>query len=142
MIPLCIQEGVGLVPWSPLARGFLSGTRSREAPRATARAQNDEFADNMYFRDADFRVLDALTAVARDRGETPARVALAWLLAMPGVTAPIVGATKVAHLADLVRAVDLSLSEDEISRLEAPYEPHAVLGFTGPTPRDMAGSRR
>jgi len=142
MIPLCLHEGVGLVPWSPLARGFLSGTRSKEAPRQTARARNDEFADNMYFRDADYRVLDALTAVARERNESPARVALAWLLAMPGVSAPIVGATKVTHLIDLAPAVDLTLSADELARLEAPYEPHPVLGFTGPSPRDLARSRR
>jgi aryl-alcohol dehydrogenase (NADP+) len=95
----------------------------------------------MYFREADYRVLAALSAVARERGETPPRVALAWLLAMPGVSAPIVGATKVAHLADLAAAVDLTLSPAEIARLEAPYEPHPVLGFTGPSPRDMARPR-
>ena len=141
MIPLCIHEGIGLVPWSPLARGFLSGSRSREEKQPTTRAQNDEFADNLYFRDADFRVLDAVRFVAKARGVSAAQVALAWLLARPGVDAPIVGATKVAHLADLVKALDLSLSEEEMSALEAPYEPHPVLGHTAPSPRDVLRSR-
>jgi aryl-alcohol dehydrogenase (NADP+) len=141
-IPLCLAEGLGLVPWSPLARGFLSGTRTRDEKQPTARAKNDEFADNLYFKESDFRVLDALVAVAKERGDPPARVALAWLLAMPGVAAPIVGATKAAHLQDLVKAVDLTLSEEEIRRLEAPYEPHPVLGHTPPTPREMAKARR
>jgi 1-deoxyxylulose-5-phosphate synthase len=142
MIPLCLLEGLGLIPWSPLARGFLTGTRSRDVPRPTPRAQNDEFADNLYFRDSDFRVLDAVVDVARSRGVTPAQVALAWLLAMPGVDAPIVGATKVQHLLDLVKAVDLVLGEDEIARLEAPYEPHPVLGHTPPSPREIVRARR
>jgi aryl-alcohol dehydrogenase (NADP+) len=138
MIPLCLSEGLGLVPWSPLARGFLSGSRTRESPRPTGRAQNDEFADNLYFKEADFRVLDALRAVAQERGVAPAQVALAWLLACPGVDAPIVGATKVAHLRELVKAVDLSLDDGERQRLEAPYEPHPVLGHTPPTPAEVA----
>jgi aryl-alcohol dehydrogenase (NADP+) len=141
MIPLCIHEGLGLIPWSPLARGFLTGSRSREDKQPTRRAQNDEFADNLYFRDTDFRVLDALRAVAAERGVPAAQVALAWLLAMPGVDAPIVGATKVAHLQDLVKALELSLSDEEIRALEAPYEPHPVLGHTPPTPRDALRSR-
>ena len=141
MIPLCLSQGLGLIPWSPLARGFLTGTRTREAPRSTDRARNDEYADDLYFREADFRVLDAVLAVAKERGVPPARVALAWLLAMPGVDAPIVGATKVAQLRELAGALDLSLSADEIGRLQAPYEPHPVLGFTPPTPRDVQLSR-
>jgi aryl-alcohol dehydrogenase-like predicted oxidoreductase len=140
MIPLCIHEGLGLIPWSPLARGFLTGSRSREDKQPTTRAQNDEFADDLYFRDADFRVLDAVRAVAGARNVPAARVALAWLLAMPGVDAPIVGATKVAHLEDLAKALELSLSDKEIQALEAPYEPHPVLGHTPPTPRDVARS--
>jgi aryl-alcohol dehydrogenase-like predicted oxidoreductase len=138
MIPLCLDEGLGLVPWSPLARGFLTGTRTRESPRPTTRAQSDEYADRLYFEEADFRVLDALLAVAAERGNPPAQVALAWLLAMPGVCAPIVGATKVDHLKALAQAVELTLSEAEIARLEAPYEPHPVLGHTPPTPRELA----
>jgi aryl-alcohol dehydrogenase-like predicted oxidoreductase len=139
MIPLCITEGLGLIPWSPLARGFLTGSRSREAPRTTDRARHDEFADDLYFREADFRVLDAVLQVARERGATPAQVALAWLLAMPGVDAPIVGATKVAHLSDLVKALDIPLTDEEVRRLEAAYEPHPVLGHTSPSPRDLRG---
>ena len=141
MIPLCVHEGLGLVPWSPLARGFLSGSRSHEEKQPTTRAQNDEYADNLYFREADFRVLDAVRAVAEKRGVTAAQVALAWLLARPGVDAPIVGATKVAQLADLAKALEISLSEEEIGVLEAPYEPHPVLGHTPPTPRDVLRSR-
>ena len=141
MIPLCVHEGLGLVPWSPLARGFLTGSRSREDKQPTARAQNDEFADNLYFREADFRVLDAVRAVAKERGASAAQVALAWLLGRPGVDAPIVGATKLGHLADLVKALDVSLSEEETSALEAPYEPHPVLGHTPPSPRDVLRSR-
>jgi aryl-alcohol dehydrogenase (NADP+) len=142
MIPLCLIEGLGCIPWSPLARGFLSGTRTREVKQPTERARSDEFADNLYFRDADFRVLDALVEVAKARRVTPPQVALAWLLAMPGVDAPIVGATKLSHLLDLVKAVDLTLSEDEIARLEAPYEPHPVLGHSPPSPRDLRPARR
>jgi aryl-alcohol dehydrogenase (NADP+) len=141
MIPLCLSEGLGLVPWSPLARGFLSGTRSRETPRPTGRAQNDEFADDLYFKDADFRVLDVVQAVARERGISPAQVALAWLLGRPGVDAPIVGATRVAHLQDLAKTLDLELGEEERRRLEAPYEPHPVLGHTPPTPAEIAKTR-
>lgn len=141
MIPLCLHEGLGLIPWSPLARGFLTGSRSREDKRPTTRAQNDEFADNLYFRDADFRVLDAVRAVAEKRGVTAAQVALAWLLAMPGVDAPVVGATKVAHLEDLAKALEVALSEEEVRALEAPYEPHPVLGHTPPTPGDVLRSR-
>jgi 1-deoxyxylulose-5-phosphate synthase len=141
-IPLCLIEGLGLIPWSPLARGFLSGTRSREVRQPTERARSDEFADNLYFRDADFRVLDAVVEVAKARGASPAQVALAWLLAMPGVDAPIVGATKLPHLLDLVKAVDMTLTEDEVARLEAPYEPHPVLGHSPPSPREIRRALR
>jgi aryl-alcohol dehydrogenase (NADP+) len=141
MIPLCLIEGLGLIPWSPLARGFLTGTRTREAPRTTDRAKSDEYADNLYFRDADFRVLDAVQEVAKGRGATAAQVALAWLLGRPGVDAPIVGATKISQLQELVKALDLALTEDEVRRLEAPYEPHPVLGHTPPSPRDVLRAR-
>jgi 1-deoxyxylulose-5-phosphate synthase len=141
MIPLCIQEGVGLVPWSPLARGFLAGSRSREGKKETARAQSDEFADKMYFQPEDFDVLDAVLAVARLRDRKPAQIALAWLLAQPGVVAPIVGASKVAYLDDLAEAVALGLTDEEKQRLEAAYRPHPVLGHTPPTPRDVLRSR-
>src|SRR4249919_3578949 len=118
MIPLCVEEGVGLVPWSPLARGFLAGSRTRDGAKETARAQSDEFADKMYFQPADFDVLDAVLAVARVRDMKPAQVALAWLLAQPGVSAPIIGASRVAYLDDLAEAVDLRLNDDERARLE------------------------
>jgi len=137
MIPLCIAEGVGCVPWSPLARGFLSGSRRRGEPADTARARSDEFADKLYFRDEDFDVLDALLEVAEARHLPPARVALAWLLSRPGVVAPIIGATKLPHLEDAAAALEVRLSDDEVAKLEAPYEPHPVLGHEPPTARDV-----
>jgi aryl-alcohol dehydrogenase-like predicted oxidoreductase len=129
MIPLCLDQGVGINPWSPLARGLLAGGRTRHGDPGTVRAGNDPLADEMYTSD-DFEVVDAVRAVASERGLPPAQVALAWLLAKPGVCAPIVGATKVAHLEDAVAAVDLTLSADELTRLEAPYRPHPVLGHS------------
>ena len=130
MLPLCRAEGVGVIPWSPLARGFLAGARRRNDPRTTVRAQNDPFADEMYFADADFDVVEALVRVADARGEPPARIALAWLLHQPGVVAPIVGATKLAHLDDAVAALDVVLSADELAALEGAYVPHRVLGHS------------
>ncbi len=129
MIPLCLDQGVGVVPWSPLARGVLAGNRERGGARNTVRADTDEFASRLY-DEADFDVVDALRAVAEERGLPPAQVALAWLLGKPAVTAPIVGATRLAHLEDAVAAVDVTLSDDEIARLEAPYRPHPVLGHS------------
>jgi len=138
-IPLCLDQGLGIIPWSPLARGFLTGSRTRDDRGDTARAENDPFADRMYFRDEDFDVLDALLALAERRDEPPATLALAWLLARPGVTAPIIGTTKVEHLEDAVRALDIRLTAREISALEAPYVPHPFLGHDQPTPREMLG---
>lgn len=135
MIPLCLDQGVGLLPWSPLARGFLTGSRTREAPRPTTRAGSDDFADRMYFREEDFKVLDALLEVSRKRGAPPSQVALAWLLSVPGVVAPILGATDVSHIEQAVPAVDITLTEEEIAALEAPYVPHPVLGHDQPGPR-------
>jgi len=127
MIPLCIDQGVGVVPWSPLARGFLTGNRGRDGTPRTVRAGNDPLAEDLYVS-SDFDVVDAVRKVADGRGIPPARVALAWLLARPGVTAPIVGATTPAHLDDAVASVDVVLTEDEVGRLEAPYRPHPVRG--------------
>jgi aryl-alcohol dehydrogenase-like predicted oxidoreductase len=127
MIPLCRDQGVGLIPWSPLARGLLAGNRDRGGARNTVRANNDAFGDTLY-TDDDFDVVDALKAVAAERGLPPAQLALAWLLAKPGVTAPIVGATRLAHLQDAVAAVGVTLTEAEIARLEQAYRPHPVLG--------------
>ena len=129
MIPLCLDQGIGVVPWSPLARGLLAGTRARDGKAGTVRADNDPLADELY-GEADFDVVDALCAVADERGLPPAQIALAWLLAKPAVTAPIVGATKLAHLDDAVAAVEVTLSSDEVARLEAPYRAHAVLGHS------------
>jgi aryl-alcohol dehydrogenase-like predicted oxidoreductase len=125
MIPLCLDQGVGVVPWSPLARGLLAGGPNRN----TTRAGSDAVADQLY-GDADREVVDAERAVADERGLPPARIALAWLLGRPAVTAPIVGATKLGHIEDAVAAVDVTLSEDEVARLEAPYRPHPVLGHS------------
>jgi 1-deoxyxylulose-5-phosphate synthase len=127
MIPLCRDQGVGVIPWSPLARGLLAGTRERGGERRTVRAGADPLADEMY-DEADFDVVDAVRAVAGERELPPARVALAWLLGKPAVTAPIVGATKPRHLDDAIAAVDVKLSEQEVARLEAPYRPHPIIG--------------
>lgn len=128
MIPQCIDQGVAVLPWSPLARGLLAGTRTREGERLTIRARTDSFGDSLYTPEVDFAVVDRAGEVASERGVAPAQVALAWLLHKPGVTAPIVGATKLEHLEDALAAVELSLSEDEITRLEEPYVPHVISG--------------
>jgi 1-deoxyxylulose-5-phosphate synthase len=128
MIPQCVDQGVGVIPWSPLARGVLAGNRTRSGERNTTRAGSDPFSDSMYTSDADFDVVDRVAEVAAGRGVPPAQVALAWLLHKPGVTAPIVGATKAGHLEDALAAEQLDLSADEISKLEEPYVPHGVLG--------------
>jgi 1-deoxyxylulose-5-phosphate synthase len=131
MIPQCIDQGVGVIPWSPLARGFLAGTRTREGERRTRRSETDPLQDEWYGRPEDFDVVDRLNEVAGERGVAPAQVALAWLLHKPGVTAPIVGATKLEHLEDALAATELELSPEEIGRLEEPYRPHRVLGHGG-----------
>jgi aryl-alcohol dehydrogenase-like predicted oxidoreductase len=128
MIPQCVHQGVGIIPWSPLARGFLTGTRTREGERRTTRAETDGFQDVLYGRPEDFDVIDRLGEVAAQRGVAPAQMALAWLLHKPGVTAPIVGATKLEHLEDALAAAELALSAEEIARLEEAYLPHPVLG--------------
>ena len=128
MIPQCLDQGIGVLPWSPLARGFLAGTRTREGERRTTRAGTDAYADELYGRPEDFDVIDRVAAVAAARGVPSAQIALAWLLHKPGVTAPIVGATKVEHLEDAIAAEQLSLSAEEIERLEEPYVPHAIAG--------------
>jgi len=130
MIPQLIDQGVGVLPWSPLARGLLAGNRTREGERRTVRAETDSFGDSLYEPEIDFDVVDRVVEVAGARGVRPAQVALAWLLHKPGVTAPIVGATKAQHVEDAIAAEALGLSDDEIARLEEPYVPHAVSGHS------------
>ena len=136
MAPLCLDQGVGLIPWSPLARGFLAGNRTRARRDPTARARDDAYANRLYFEEADFRVLDTLIEVSGRLGEKPAKVALAWLLSVPGVDAAVVGATRIEQLEELAAAIDLTLDEETIQELEAPYIPHPVLGHDQPGPRD------
>jgi aryl-alcohol dehydrogenase-like predicted oxidoreductase len=144
MMPLCLEEGIGIIPWSPLARGFLAGNRRKEDHGETTRAKSDNFAHELYYTDADFVVADRVVALAKRRGVKPTQVALAWLLAQPGVTAPIVGASKMPHLDDAVEALTIRLDAEEAQFLEERYEPHPVLGHafnparattTGPGPR-------
>ncbi|MGH9097331.1 MAG: aldo/keto reductase [Acidimicrobiales bacterium] len=128
MIPQCIDQGVGIIPWSPLARGVLAGNRTRGGERSTTRSSTDPFTDYLYDQPTDFDVVERVADVAAQRQVPPAQVALAWLLRRPGVTAPIVGATKESHLADALAAEQLVLTADEVARLEEPYVPHPVLG--------------
>jgi aryl-alcohol dehydrogenase-like predicted oxidoreductase len=128
MIPQCIDQGVGVIPWSPLARGVLAGNRTRDGERRTTRSNSDSFGDSLYAQPADFDVVDAVAEVAAERGVPSAQIALAWLLQRPGVTAPIVGATRLGHIEDALAAEKLELTEDEVRRLEAAYIPHPVLG--------------
>jgi aryl-alcohol dehydrogenase-like predicted oxidoreductase len=128
MIPQCLDQGVGVLPWSPLARGLLAGNRTREGERLTTRAKTDGFGDALYKPEVDFAVVDSATEIATQRGVPSAQIALAWLLHKRGVTAPIVGATKLPHLEDAIAAEQLELSEEEIARLEEPYVPHTIAG--------------
>lgn len=130
MIPLCRAEGIGVIPWSPLARGFLAGNRSRSGGGETVRSQTDDYATAMYYQDADFAVADRVADLAQQRGVAPAQIALAWLLHRPGITAPIIGATKMPQLDEALAALEIRLAEDEIKMLEQPYVPHPVLGHS------------
>ncbi len=130
MIPLCLDQGVGLIPWSPLARGFLAGNRTRAEDQLTTRARSDEYAQSMYYRPEDFEVVDRVVDLAREREVPPAQIALAWLLHKPGVSAPIIGASKITHLEQAVAALDIALTPEEIAGLEEAYQPHPVLGHT------------
>ena len=130
MIPQCIDQGVAVLPWSPLARGLLAGNRTREGERLTERARTDTFGDSLYRPEVDFAIVDRAAEVASARDLPAAQIALAWLLQKPGVTAPIVGATKLEHLDDAVAAEQLTLEPDEIARLEEPYLPHTISGHS------------
>jgi aryl-alcohol dehydrogenase (NADP+) len=129
MIPLCVEEGIGVIPWSPLARGFLAGNRKRGRRTATIREETDKYGHDLYYSDADYDVADRVVEVAKARGVAPAQVALAWLLHKPAVTAPIIGATKLEQLDQAVDALSITLSPEEIQRLEAVYVPHPILGI-------------
>ena len=130
MIPYCINQGVGIIPWSPLARGFLAGNRTADKSGDTTRAKSDAFAHNMYYQEADFKVLDAVNAVASNHGVKPAQIALAWMLHKPGISSPIIGATKMYQLDEAIAATEIKLSSQEIATLEAAYTPHPILGHS------------
>ncbi|HML21911.1 MAG TPA: aldo/keto reductase [Aggregatilinea sp.] len=128
MIPLCIDQGIAVIPWSPLARGFLAGNRTPDKSGETARSKSDDFAHNMYYADDDFAVADRVGVLAERLGYARAQIALAWMLHKPGITSPIVGASKMPHLEQAVQALDITLSPEDIAFLEEPYKPHTVLG--------------
>jgi aryl-alcohol dehydrogenase (NADP+) len=130
MIPLCLEEGIGLLPWSPLARGFLAGNRKREDFGDTVRAKTDDYAQKMYYQPSDFDVVERLSEIAARHGISNARIALAWLLHQKGVTAPIVGASKMQHLDDAVASLEIHLDETELKALAEPYRPHNILGHS------------
>jgi len=130
MIPFCIDQGIGIIPWSPMARGFFAGNRSREGGGETTRAKSDPFADRLYFREEDFLVADRAWEVAKAHNVTGPQVALAWLLSKPYVTAPIIGASKMEHLDQALAALEIKLDDDQIKRLEELYQPHPILGHS------------
>ena len=127
MLPLCRDQGIGVIPWSPLARGFLAGNRTRDKSGETTRSKTDDFAHRLYYQESDFQVVDRVAELANRRGVRPAQIALAWMLQQPGITAPIIGASKPYQLEDAVAALDIRLSEEERRFLEEPYQPHSVL---------------
>jgi aryl-alcohol dehydrogenase (NADP+) len=126
MLPFCRDEGVGVIPWSPLARGFLAGNRRAADKGDTSRAKTDDFAHKLYYAASDFRIVDRVAEVANARGVAPAQIALAWVLHQPGITAPIIGASKMPQLDQAIAALEIALSPDELRQLEEPYEPHTV----------------
>ena len=130
MIPLCVDQGIGLIPWSPMARGFFAGDRKRGGGGETARANSDPFANNLYFREEDFLVADCAAEVAKAHSVSGSQIALAWILHKPYVHSPIIGATKMDHLDQAIAALDIKLSEEEIRKLEGAYKPHPILGHS------------
>ncbi len=127
MIPYCIEEGIGLIPWSPVARGFLAGNRTKDKSGETLRSKTDDFAHRLYYADEDFVIADRVEETAANHGVSPAQIALAWMLNKPHITSPIIGASKMHHLEQAVAALDIALSADQIAYLETPYQPHNVL---------------
>lgn len=130
MIPLCIDQGIGLIPWSPMARGFFAGNRTRDGGGKTERAKSDPFGKSLYFREEDFTVAERAAEIAKERGVTGSQIALAWILSKSYITSPIIGLTKLEHLDQAIAALDIQLSEEEVKRLEEPYLPHPVLGHS------------
>ena len=130
MIPLCLDQGIGLIPWSPMARGFFAGNRSKDGSGETARAKSDPFANQLYFREEDFSVAEVAQAVGKEHNVTSSQIALAWMLNKPHISAPIIGASKMEHLDQAIAALEIKLSTDESGRLEKPYQPHPVLGHS------------
>ena len=130
MLPLCREEGIGVIPWSPLARGFLAGNRRGAERGDTVRARTDDFAHKLYYAESDFTIADRTVELAGRRSLKPTQIALAWLLAQPGVTAPIIGASRLPHLDEALAAIDVRLDAEELRFLEEPYQPHTVLGHT------------
>jgi 1-deoxyxylulose-5-phosphate synthase len=128
MIPCCIDQGVGLIPWSPMARGFFSGKHRKGEWGDTTRSKTDDYAQKLYYRDEDFTVADRVQEIAKERGLTGSQIALAWVLSKPYISAPIIGASKLQHLEESLAALEVKLSEEEIKRLEGAYQPHPVLG--------------
>lgn len=128
MIPLCRDQGIGIIPWSPLARGFLAGNRTRDKSGETTRSKSDAFGHNLYYREEDFKIVDRVGELAKERGVKPTQIALAWILQQPGVTAPIIGASKMFQLEEAVAALEIKLSKEECTFLEELYQPHPVLG--------------
>ena len=129
MIPLCLDQGVGMIPWSPLARGFLAGNRKRGEKSASLREQNDAYGHSLYYTDADYDVAERVVEVAEKKGVPPIHVALSWILSRPGVVAPIVSATKIEQLDQLVAGISVTLTPEEVRAVEEPYQPHPVLGI-------------
>jgi aryl-alcohol dehydrogenase (NADP+) len=130
MIPLCIDQGIGLIPWSPLARGFLAGNRTQDKGGDTARSKSDSYAHSMYYSDADFAIVEQVRAVAGQHGVKPAQIALAWMLHKPGITSPIIGASKLYQLDEAAAALEIRLTPEQTAALEAPYQPKGIYGHS------------
>jgi aryl-alcohol dehydrogenase (NADP+) len=128
MIPLCKDQGIGLIPWSPMARGFFAGDRKRGGGGETVRAQTDPFASELYFRDEDFTIAERAAEVAKSHNATASQIALAWMLHKPHISVPIIGSSKIEHLDQAIAALEIKLSEEEIKQLEELYQPHPILG--------------
>ena len=139
MLPFCRTQGIGVIPWSPLARGFLTRPRERNEAADTVRARTDEYSRGLYFKDNDYAILDAVLKVSERLGHSPARIALAWLLQQDGVTAPIIGSTTIAHIDDAIAALDVRLDEADMLELESPYLPHNVAGMAAPERKSQEG---